>query len=414
MALHSPTHEASAGTSLPAYPSWYRWAVLAVGTLGVFAALGLARFGYATVLKAMAGDLHIANAQAGIIATVNLSGYLLLAVLGGALASRVGARVVAAAGLLVVGGAMLLTSTVSTLSAACLWRGITGLGSGAANVAIMGLWTGWFPPQWRGRAAGIAVAGSSVALIVTGLTVPALLAHPALAGWRACWHLFGLVALGIAVLVWLVLRDPAGTSATTAAPAPDVRGIYRAPTVWHLGAVYLTFGFSYIIYMTFFQKYLTTECRYGETAAGHLFLLLGVCSLFCGVLWGAVSDRIGRRGALAMVFGIQALAFVLFTGRGSASSLLLSTVLFGLTAWSIPAIMAAACGDLLGPRLTAAGLGFVTLFFGIGQALGPYVAGLIADHTHSFAGAFLLAAGVALAGLIGSLFLRHPASAHAV
>jgi predicted MFS family arabinose efflux permease len=276
-------------------------------------------------------------------------------------------------------------------------------------VAIMGLWAAWFEPRWRGRAAGIAVAGSSVALIATGLLAPPLLAA-APGGWRACWQLFGAVTLVVALLVGLFLRDRHPAHET---PLPAA-GVYHSPEVWALGAVYLAFGFSYIIYMTFFQSYLRTECGFTETAAGHAFLLLGACSLACGFLWGAVSDRIGRRGALAIVFLIQAAAFLLFAHPGGAAGLLVSTVLFGLTAWSIPAIMAAACGDLLGARLAAAGLGFITLFFGIGQAAGPTVAGAIADATRSFTGAFYLAAGVALLGMVGALLpWRKPAAGSA-
>ena len=42
--------------------------------------------------------------------------------------------------------------------------------------------------------------------------------------------------------------------------------------------------------------------------------------------------------------------------------------------------------------MAPAALGFITLFFGIGQAAGPSVAGIIADRTESFAPAFMLAA----------------------
>lgn len=59
------------------------------------------------------------------------------------------------------------------------------------------------------------------------------------------------------------------------------------------------------------------------------------------------------------------------------------------------------------PDMQAA-LGFVTLFFGLGQAAGPAVTGGLADATASFAPAFLLAAGVAFLGGIGSLLLRPP------
>jgi MFS family permease len=68
--------------------------------------------------------------------------------------------------------------------------------------------------------------------------------------------------------------------------------------------------------------------------------------------------------------------------------------------------MAATCGDVLGPRMAPAALGFITLFFGIGQALGPSVAGAIADATGTFLPTFLLAGGVSLLGAVVAAMLR--------
>ena len=84
----------------------------------------------------------------------------------------------------------------------------------------------------------------------------------------------------------------------------------------------------------------------------------------------------------------------------------LSAVVFGLTAWSIPTIMAAAAGDHVGPRLAPAGLGFITLFFGIGQALGPYLGGFLADRTGSFTLPLIVAGLVSWLGTGLSLGLR--------
>jgi MFS family permease len=173
-----------------------------------------------------------------------------------------------------------------------------------------------------------------------------------------------------------------------------------------MGLTYVAFGFSYIIYITFFFKHLITEGGYTRESAGNLFMLVGWLSLFCGVIWGTVSDRLGRRYALVIVYLIQAAAFSLFALWPEPPGFLLSSVLFGLTAWSIPAIMAAACGDVLGAKMAPAALGFITLFFGIGQAVGPSVAGAIADATGTFNPAFLLAGIVALFGAVGSLFLK--------
>ena len=386
-------------------PGGYRWVVLAVGTLGVFAALGLARFGYSTVLEPMQQELRFGNTAAGALASANLTGYLLLAVIGGALASRFGTRLVAVAGLAVVGVSMLLTSTAGSFAAICCWRAVTGVGSGAANVAIMGMWPAWFPARLRGRAAGVAVAGSSLAMMLTGVTVPGILQAAPAGGWRTCWLLFGLAALAVTALTWIFLRNRPAGAAPFAAAAPRWGSVYRSPAVWHLGAIYTAFGFSYIIYLTFFVKYLVAERDYSKPDALWLFFLMGACSVFCGVIWGAVSDYFGRRTALTLVFLVHAAAFALFALSPTPGGLLASAVLFGFSAWSVPAIMAAACGDVLGARLSAAGLGFITLFFGIGQAAAPSVAGALADSTGSFGIAFLLAAVIALAGAGGSLLL---------
>ena len=135
-------------------------------------------------------------------------------------------------------------------------------------------------------------------------------------------------------------------------------------------------------------------------------MLMGWVSLLCGLIWGGLSDTIGRRRALVLVYLIHALAFGMFALWRTPTGFSLSAILYGLTAWSIPAIMAATCGDVLGPRMAPAALGFITLFFGIGQAIAPSVAGAIADAVGSFVPALLLAAVVALVGAGGALLLR--------
>lgn len=400
----------------------YAWAILAMGTLVVFGSLGLARFGYSVVLPAMQVGLKMDNTQAGALATANLAGYLALSVIGGALASRFGPRAVIAVALTVVGLGMLLTATATGFTSAALWRAVTGVGSGASNVPVMGMWAAWFSRKRRGMASGIAVAGSSLALIAVGPLVPRILAAYPATGWRICWTIFGLVVLLLAAASFLLLRNrpsdvglkPLGADATETPPAAANAGlhwgsVYRSWIVWHVGLVYIAFGFSYIIYMTFFVKSLIADGGYTQKEAGSLFMTMGWFSLLCGLIWGTLSDIIGRKHALVIVYLIHTVAFSLFALWPAPAGFTISAILFGLTAWSIPAIMAAICGDVLGPRLAPAGLGFVTLFFGIGQAIGPSVAGAVADTAHSLLPGMLLAGGVAFFGAIGaSLLPRHP------
>lgn len=117
----------------------YAWIVLAIGTLVVFGSLGLARFGYTMVLPPMQEGLELDNTQTGALATANLAGYLILALIGGAAATRYGPWIVISAGLVLAGVAMGLTGLANGFNTAAAWRTLTGVGSGASNVPVMGL-----------------------------------------------------------------------------------------------------------------------------------------------------------------------------------------------------------------------------------------------------------------------------------
>ncbi len=408
----------------------YGWVVLTVSTLTVMGCVGFARFGYTLVLPAMQAALGLSNTQTGALATGNFLGYLALAVVGGFLASRYGPRRVIGVSMLLTGAAMAFTGPANTFGEAVAWRVLTGIGSAGSNVPVMSLLAAWFAPRRRGLATGIAVGGSSLALIITGRAVPSILETYGEDGWRYTWLVLGGAVLLLGVLALALLRDqparkglrPIGaesavpraaiaSSPVGRIPAKATFGlgwqrVYRSKAVWHIALIYVAFGFSYVIYATFFARYLEGEAGYSREAAGSLWSAVGWISITCGLIWGSVSDRLGRNVALTIVYLIQAASYAVFALWQRPAGYAVSAVAFGLTAWSIPGIVAAACGDCVGARLAPAALGFVTLFFGLGQAVGPSVAGALADAIGSFSPSFLLAAAVALLGGIGSLLLR--------
>ncbi len=402
----------------------YSWMVLGISVLVVAGSVALARFGYTVTLPAMQAGLNLDNTQAGMLATGSLIGYLALSVIGGALASRYGPRAVITVSLGLAGVGMLLTGLANGFFSALIWRALAGIGSGGSNVPVMGLLSAWFASRRRGLASGIAVTGSSLAIILLGSLVPRLLSAYGDNGWRISWFIFGGLTLAFTVGGFVFLRNHPSEMGLKALGAESEHSVfkssragtiqweqvYRSTAVWHIGLVYVAFGFSYIIYMTFFTKHLIAEGGYTQQAAGGLFTTMGWFSLLCGVIWGPISDVIGRKRALIIVYLIHAVSFSLFALWPAPPGFTISAILFGLTAWSIPAIMAAACGDVLGPRLAPAALGFITIFFGSGQAIGPSVAGAIADASGSFFPVFWLAGGVALLGAVGASLLR-PVSA---
>ena len=400
----------------------YGWIILSMGLLVVFGSLGLARFGYAMVLPDMKESLGLGGTEAGAIATASLSGYLALSIIGGALASRYGPRVVIAVGLTLAGLGMILTGTANGFAVVLLSQLLAGIGSGASNIPVMGLIASWVAPHRLGVASGFMVGGSSLGLVIVGFITPRILSSNDEDGWRICWYVFGCITLVLAVAAYVFLRNQPSErgekrlgsvdddSPPIRRPGPLEWGkLYRSRTVWKLGLVYIAFGFSYIIYMTFFKQQLQDEGGYTQGEAGTLYMIMGWVSFLCGPLWGFISDRIGRKQALMMVYAIHAVAFSLFGLWTEPAGFILSAVLFGLTAWSIPAIMTAACGEVVGGRLAPAALGFITLFFGVGQVLGPIIAGATEDVADSLLPAYICASSIALLGAIGAFFLR-PAS----
>ena len=396
----------------------YGWTILLVGFIGVMGALGFGRFAYTPILPSMKEGLALTYTQMGWIGTGNFVGYLSFAFIGGYLASRFGSRQVISASLALVGISLILTGLSDSFEFALIMRLLTGAGSAGANVPIMALASAWFTSQRRGMATGILVSGSSIALLFLGPVIPYILQTFSGSGWRVCWYFLGGLTLIIALSNFLFLRNrpeefnlqPYGKPA----PSPpfsssgSVKSLYTSRALWHLAAVFFTFGFSYIIYMQYFSAYLINEAKIGTQKAGDYLMLLGVLSIFCGPFWGIISDWIGRKYGLALVLLTQGTSYLLFGLFPSSFGYLASTILFGLTAWSVPSIVAAAVGDTVGPRLAPAALGFAILIFSIGQALAPPVAGKIADLTGSFTPAFLLSAAVAFTGMAGALFIRRP------
>ncbi len=400
----------------------YGLVMLGAIILAVFSSLGLARFGYTSILPAMQDALKLSNTQTGELQSWNLIGYLLAVVVAGILAAKYGPRVVISVSLVIVAAAMLATGVFPSFEAARLGRFFAGVGGGGGNVPSMGLVSAWFGTKRRGLASGVGVAGSSVGLMVTGPLIPAILGRYGPEGWRVSWYALGALGLVVFVVCALLLRNrpeevgltpvaesQAESSARTAekkASALDWGLVYKSRLLWQLAIIYFAFGFAYVIYSTFFIRYLVKEAGFTSAGAGTLWFEIGVLTTISGFLWGSVSDRWGRRAGLVIVFCLQGLSFLTFGLSRELPAVYFSSALFGITAWSVPALMAALSGDVFGSRLAPAALGLVTVVFGIGQALAPYVAGAIADATLSFSLAFIIAGVVSLLGAAGSLTVR--------
>ncbi len=394
----------------------YGWFIMVTGTLCLFASLGLGRFSLGVLLPSMGRDLQLSYSQMGLIGTLNFCGYLLAVLLCGKMTKRFGARRLIAAALAGIGLSMLCISQAKGLSLILALYFLTGIGSGLSNVPMVSLISCWFASSKRGRAAGFVAIGSGFAIILSGRMIPYFNSIQE-QGWRTSWLVLGALVLVVAFICALVLRNspeecgllPVGMTGLHPGRqanlhAPPVHG-HRSAIFLHCAAIYFLFGFTYVIYATFIVTTLIKEKGLSEIVAGNFWSWVGLLSLLSGPVFGSLSDRFGRRPALMLVFFIQSLAYLLIALNLPPIFLYLSICCYGIVVWSVPSIMAALVGDLAGTERVAAIFGFVTFIFGLGQIIGPFLAGILAEKTGSFAGSFVLAAALAVSAVILSAFL---------
>ncbi len=411
------------GLSLAGRPVHYALVIILAGILTVFACLGMGRFALGMLLPSMGADLSLSYAQMGVISTGNFVGYLSGVLICGALVRRAGARTVILCGLLAVAVSMMAVGSLSLYPAIIACYFVTGMGSAFANIAVMGLVANWFAPNRRGRAAGLMVMGSGFGIMLSGTLIPFLNAALAQSGWRYGWFILGALVLVCAAVCGSIVRnDPAsmklsplgaetpGSGGSPGYPPPAAKEA-RWTVIAHLGAIYFLFGFTYVIYTTFIVTTLVQDLGYSEIASGKLWVWLGFFSLFSGPVFGGLSDRIGRRSSMMIVFFLQTCAYLLAGLHLSGAWIYLSIVLFGFAVWSIPSILTATLGDYLPRDKVTTALGHLTFIFGIGQILGPALAGLLADASGTFHSSYLLAASMTSIAFILTAVLRQPAAA---
>ena len=282
----------------------------------------------------------------------------------------------------------------------------------------------WFDMRRLGIASAVVTSGASLALVIVGLVVSPVISSGGADGWRLAWYFFAGVVICLAVLNGLVQRNrPSSAGPKRSTPVADrssprslramarrsyldLKIIVRSRYAWHLGLVYLLYGAAFLIYMTFFQKRLTVDLGHSSAVAGYVFLIVGVGGLLGGVLWGSVSDRIGRGRALALMCLIMAVAATLFAWGPAMPALIVSAFILGLAGMGFPGVIGAGCGDQFGAVLAPAALGLVTILTGVGMVLGPYLAGRVADASGSLTYSYVLATCVFVVAAVLAALLR--------
>jgi predicted MFS family arabinose efflux permease len=306
--------------------------------------------------------------------------------------------------------------TLSLVGLLILWNA-SGFGVLAAGLVVAGFGSAgvWVPapgiaatlvgPEQAGVAIGVVGAGIGLGITIVGPLTNLVRASAGAGAWRPVYGIEAAVAAVVLLLFVAFVRSSGNRPAGGAPPARARLSALRDVPGWAwLVGAFGAFGAGYSLFFYFFITQLQ-DGGWSQSSTNLVSSLLGAASICGGIVFGRLSDRIGRPPAMIAAFVILATAPVL-TLTTRLVPVLLGAVGYGLCVSGAPTTIGAHVADHLSGRAFGAAFGSLTFVFGAGQLAGPQVAGFVADQTGSYVPAFVASSLLALVGAWCSWRLR--------
>ena len=307
---------------------------------------------------------------------------------------------------------------------------LVGIGGNLVGYGVQSV----FLPNWfvrrRGLAIGIAFSGVGIGSILLLPWMQLVLARD---GWR--WACLGLALITAALLIPLnlLLRrrpqdiglhpdgDAAPTDASRRAAARNIVDTAWASVTWTLSRAIRTARFWWIALGYFSILYAWYAVQIHQTkylieigvSAMQAAWALGIVSLVGipgQIIFGHLSDRIGREWAWAIgCLGFVICFAALIALQAGANPVLIYTMILaqGFLGYSSTAVLGPIVAEIFeGPHFGAI-FGMLMVFAITGGAVGPWVTGLIYDHTGSYNIGFWIALALSALSAL-AIFIAAP------
>jgi MFS family permease len=362
-----------------------------------------------TLAPLLMADLGLTRAQIGLLVGASfVAAYGVMTLLLGAAADRVSRPRLITGGLLVWSLATALTATARGLADLAALRLAVGLGEAALPATALAMIGDRVPKARLGLANGVFYAGIPIGFAASfglaGWLGPWL-------GWRACFVVLGLLGM-VAGAGALALRDPPRRVSPARAGIREVATAFGAALTARPRLRLVMLGGALLAYMSSSSQHAITwlvqerGLPYSRAAllAGAMVALGG---LLGNVAIGAAADSWGRAGLpLGRPGGLVAMGALALPSTAAFYLLPVASPAF-LPCWFVSqAFMLGWFGPVTaemvslapeGLRATVTGFGLLVVNL-LGVATGPWITGLIGDHS-SLTRGLLASLAVGVAGL---------------
>ncbi len=401
---------------------------------------GSVKYDYEVLQKVKTGEYGFSISQTQLIFAVGLLTFAIFTIIGGRLSARFGPRNMAIAGGVILGAGYIIASFMgSSLIGLIFTIGILG-GAGIGLGYVVPIATGvkWFPDK-KGLISGLAVAGFGFgALLWVKLCTGFIFGPLELSGdWPGLYgsmevsevfRLYGIIFLITVVGAGLIMRNPPEgwkpkgwnppeqTKKATGNVEFTSSQMRRTPQYWMLFFMFMVgagSGLMVIGVIQLFGKFALMEN--GIPSADAVIIATTAFALFYSlangfgrIIWGALSDKIGRKTAFIAMFALQGIMMIAFFFVGGNEYLLyLSAAIIGFNFGGNFALFPSATADFFGNKSVGLNYGWVFLSYGFGGIIGPLLGGIMGDMEY-WMWAFIPAGIACLFAAVLAFLLKPP------
>jgi OFA family oxalate/formate antiporter-like MFS transporter len=298
---------------------------------------------------------------------------------------------------------------------------LAGTGAGIIYIATVANAVKWFPDR-RGLAAGLTAAGFGGGAALTLIPISATIHNMGWAGAMAVW---GAGQGVIAIAAALILRHPPKGWAPAAWVAPKALAQTKEQFTWTQMLSKKEFYLLYVMFLMVCTGGLMTTGNLSQIAKSlNVFdakilgiaivpftaTLAGVTNAFARIMWGSISDKLGREVTMAIAFGFEGVAIFAMTQIMGSPMAFVVLLPFVFLAWGeIYALFSAITGDVFGPKNASGNYGILYTAKGLSSILAGYGAAIVAArYAGSFQVPYYISAVFDIAAAILAVFVLKP------
>ncbi len=360
-----------------------RWLLLALAVLAMICIANL-QYGWTLFVNPLAKAHGWKKAAIQSAFTAFVLAETWIVPFNGWFADRYGPKpMVALAGIL-IGFGWYVDAHAATIGTLVIGELISGIGAGLVYGTMVGVAVKWFPDR-RGLAVGLTAAGFGAGAALTVIPIAHTIAS---SGYSSAFQTFGLIQGGLVfVIAWFLafprVGDVPAVTATSGAASRMRKNSYNpgqmlaSPAFWLL-YVMMTMIATGLLFVT--GEVAPMAKDYG--VASILTLALVIDNLTNGgsrILFGWVSDRVGREVTMAIAFSCEALGLLglIFAAHNPVLFIVCAAATF-LASGEIYSLFPASCTDLFGPKFATTNSGLLYTAKGTASFIVPIAAAVYA------------------------------------